>query len=445
MKQLRNVVGIWLPGSLVSLCLIMGAVSAHAEQGEAVFKQAPAYTVQIRTVVEMPFAGDFKSSALGAGFVVDAERGWVMTNAHVSARSPSQVRIAFRGGAYKAASKVYVDPYLDLAILQLGNGQREGLTAAKLHCGELPSMGHPVGAFGHPWGLYYTGTRGIISGVTAQMGGEMLQTDAPINGGNSGGPLISLETGEVVGINTSSIANEKDQNTNFATPMKYACRVLELLQAGQDPSPPKLSTVFLKDLDDLGELVVAETYLGRKTIALKAGDLIRGVVEVAGEIHNEGQLVHALRGRLDRVGLEIVRDGKDITVRGKLPPVGEVTARWGVYISGVLFAPAGFRDNEELRLERPLIVHSVERGSLGQSLQIGKWDVLVKLDGKPVRGLEDLHERVRAAQQADRPVTLVFKRWSGQRDQVYDYVERTLVVEEFVLVGGREGHRLARK
>jgi S1-C subfamily serine protease len=445
MKQLRDVFGIWLPGSLVSLSLIMGAVSARAEQGEAVFKQAPAYTVQIRTVVEMPFRGDIKSSALGAGFVVDAERGWVMTNAHVSARSPSQVRIAFRGGAYKAARKVYVDPYLDLAILQLSDEQREGLTAAKLDCGEMPSMGHPVGAFGYPWGLYYTGTRGIISGVTAQIGGEMLQTDAPINGGNSGGPLISLETGAVVGINTSSIASEQDQNTNFATPMRYACRVLELLQAGQDPSPPKLSTVFLKDLDDLGELVVAETYLGRKTIGLKAGDLIRGVVGVPGEIHNEGQLVHALRGHLDPVGLEIVRDGKDVTVSGRLLPVGEVTARRGVYVSGVLFAPAGFRDNEELRVEQPLIVHSVEHGSLGQSMQIQKWDVLVKVDGKPVQGLEDLHERVRAAKQADRSVTLVLRRWSGARDQVYDYVERTLAIEEFQLVGGNQAERLARK
>jgi hypothetical protein len=221
--------------------------------------------------------------------------------------------------------------------------------------------------------------------------------------------------------------------------------VLELLRAGQDPSPPKLSTVFLKDLDDLGELVVAETYLGRKTITLKAGDRIRGVVGVPGEIRNEGQLVHALRGRLDRVGLEIVRDGKDITVSGRLPPVGEITARRGVYVSGVLFAPAGFRDNEELRLEQPLIVHSIERGSLGQSLEIEKWDVLVKLDGRPVQGLEDLHERVHAAQQADRPVTLVFKRWSGQRDQVYDYVERTLAIEEFQLVGGSQTERLARK
>ena len=196
MLQLRDVFGIWLPGMWVVIGLFAGVVPAQAENGEAVFKKAPAYTVQIRTVVEMPFADDERGSGLGSGFVVDAKRGWVMTNAHVAARSPSQIRIAFRGGEYKPATKVYVDPYLDLAILQLNDAQRQELRAAKLDCGEMPSMGHPVGAFGHPWGLYYTGTRGIVSGVTARFRGEMLQTDAPINGGNSGGPLISLETGK---------------------------------------------------------------------------------------------------------------------------------------------------------------------------------------------------------------------------------------------------------
>ena len=123
MKQLRNVFGIWLPGMLVVLGLFAGVAPAQAENGEAVFKKAPAYTVQIRTVVEMPFVDDEKSSGLGSGFVVDAKRGWVMTNAHVAARSPSHIRIAFRGEEYRPASKVYVDPYLDLAILQLSDEQ----------------------------------------------------------------------------------------------------------------------------------------------------------------------------------------------------------------------------------------------------------------------------------------------------------------------------------
>lgn len=83
-------------------------------------------------------------------------------------------------------------PYLDLAVLKLAEEQRAGLEAARLDCGELPPVGRPVGAFGHPWGLTYTATRGIVSGVTAQFEGELLQIDAPINGGNSGGPLLSL-------------------------------------------------------------------------------------------------------------------------------------------------------------------------------------------------------------------------------------------------------------
>lgn len=431
--------GLW---AILSLLVFIPAYAGNAEK---VFEQAPAYTVQIRTVVEVPFAEDWRSSSLGAGFVVDAERGWIMTNAHVSARSPSHIRIAFRGGKYKPATKVYVDPYLDLAILQLGDAQRQGLTAATLDCSEMPAMGHPVGAFGHPWGLSYTGTRGIISGVTAQVGGEMLQTDAPINGGNSGGPLISLESGKVVGINTSSMGRDDDQNTNFATPMKYACRVLELLQAGKDPSPPRLSTVFIKDLDDYGVLIVGETYLGADTIALQSGDLINGVVGVPGEIHNEGQLVHALRGRLGHVRLKIARAGIHRTVTGHFNPAGRVTERQGVYVSGVLFAPAGFRDSQELNLTQPLVAHSVQRGSLAQSLEIEKWDVLVKLDGQPVRGLGDLYARVQAAREADKPVTLVLKRWSSEYDQLYDYVERTVAIEDLEFVGPVPNENVARR
>ena len=429
--------------ALLALCVIFSS-PAYATIGEDIFKQAPVYTVQIRTVVEMPFSEDKRSSALGAGFVVDAERGWIMTNAHVAARSPSRVRIAFRGGDYRPASKVYVDPYLDLAILQLSDEQRRDLKEAKLDCDEYPPMGHPVGAFGHPWDLYYTGTRGIISGVTAQTGNEMLQTDAPINSGNSGGPLISLENGKVVGINTSSIDDKDDQNTNFAIPMKYACRVLELLRAGADPSPPQLSTIFITDLDDRGKLIVGKTYLDPKTIALQAGDMITAVDGASGEIHNEGQLVHALRGRLDRFALKVIRKGQEITLTGKLHPVDRVTARRGVYVSGVLFAPTGFRDKKELNLTQPLMVHHVDRGSLAESLDIEKWDMLVSIDGQPVGGLTDLHKRIAAARQDDRPVTFVLRRWSHKRDQFYDYIERSVAIEDLGFVGPAPNKSVAR-
>lgn len=416
---------------MVGLMIAMlGLPAAWALDPEGIFQHAPAYTVQIRAMVVLPFVEDTAGSSLGAGFVVDAERGWVMTNSHVAASSPSIVLIAFRGEEYEKASKIYVDPYLDLAILQLAKPQRKNLTAAELDCGELPPMGHPVGAFGHPWGLSYTGTRGIISGATSKVSGEMIQTDAPIDEGNSGGPLISLVSGQVLGINTSGI-----ENTNLAVPMKHACRVLELLQAGDDPSPPQLLTIFFEELDERGKLVVAETYLEPGTIALESGDAIVGVEGVAQEIRNEGQLVHALRGRLDHAVLAVLRDGQRITLAGRFSPADRVTERQGVYASGLLFAPADFRDNQELNLEQPLLVHHVEDGTLAQGLEIETFDVLVKLDGQPVRGLDDLHARLDAAKAQDEPVTLVLKRWSTKPDRVWDYIERTLAVEDLELVG----------
>lgn len=83
-----------------------------------------------------------------------------------------------------------------------------------------------------------TCTRGITPTVTMRLGVNMLQKGVPINEGNSGGPLISLETGQVVGINTAKVKEESVEGLCFAVPMLYACTILDLLRAGCDPSPP---------------------------------------------------------------------------------------------------------------------------------------------------------------------------------------------------------------
>ena len=420
--------------ALLSIAFVVSP-AALADNGEDIFERAPLYTVQIRTTVNMPFTEDWRKSSMGAGFVVDAERGWVMTNAHVTAKSPSQLRARFQHGEYREATKVYVDPYLDLAILELDESQHEGLEAATLDCEEFPHIGHPVGAFGHPWNLVYTGTRGIISGVSSRMGTEMLQTDAPINGGNSGGPLISLETGKIVGLSTASINKDDDQNTNFAVPMKYACRVLQLLQDGKDPSPPQLSAMFYEDLDDEGRLTVAQTYPSDGTLVLEVGDTISAVAGVSDEIRNEGQLVHALRGRLKAVELEVTRSGSQMTITGRLEPAARVIERNGVYAAGILFAPMNLRDGRELNLGLPLMVHSVEDGTLGQSLEIAEWDMLVSVNGYPVEDLSNLYERLGAADRNGEAVSFVFKRWSNDRNRIYDYLERSMEIDNLQFVG----------
>ncbi len=376
-----------LPGVLWGGLLL--GVAAPAPANEDVFKTALRYTVQIRSTLPVPFDGDRKGSGLGAGFVVDAERGWIMTNAHVVGRSP-----VARGSRLSRAASSPRQPRSTSTRSSTSRScgsstaaRRAASEAPKLECGAVPPVGHPVGAFGHPWRLQFTGTRGIISGVTARYRTELLQTDAPINQGNSGGPLISLENGRVVGINTAGIRGA--QNTNFAVAIKYACRILELLQQGKDPSPPDLKLVYFRDVDDRKELKVARSYAGEGMLQLLPGDLIRQVVGVDGTIENETQLLHALRGRLDEARLLVVRSGQDMVVAGAKPPMQpRARERAGVYASGVLFGPVTIRDAPEIGV-RGLMVHYVESGSIGESQEIEKSDLLEAVDGAPVPDLED--------------------------------------------------------
>jgi serine protease Do len=416
---------------LASLCALV-PVAIAADVSEDIFKSALRYTVQVKTTLPVPFDGDRKGSALGAGFVVDAGRGWIMTNAHVVGRSPSRVEVALHGDEYAEATKVYVDPFLDLAIVRVAERvDTRGIAEPQLECGGMPQVGHPVGAFGHPWRLPFTGTRGIISGVTARYRTELLQTDAPINQGNSGGPLISLDTGRIVGINTAGIRGA--QNTNFAVAIKYACRVLQLLREGADPSPPDLKLVYFRDVDNRKQLKVARSYADDGTFKLLPGDVIRQVVGESGAIENETQLLHALRGRLANSSVKVMRGSEETAVTGAKLPMRRVLEMRGVYASGVLFGPITVRDALEIGA-RGLMVHHVESGSTGEAQEIEKSDLLEAVDGTPVLDVDALHARLSDARATRRRVTLTFKKLAGG-DTLFTYTQRNLPVGELRIIG----------
>ena len=420
------------------LLLFLNTVAALAQPvqpdtGEAIFSNALAYTVQIKAAIPIPFDGDNKGFGTGSGFVVDRERGWVMTNAHVVSRSPARIEVAFYEGEFGEAKKLYVDPFLDLAILDVGERARaKGIENAPLDCGESPRVGHPVGAFGHPWGLKYTGTRGIISGVTARHEQELLQTDAPINPGNSGGPLISAITSKVVGINTASYRGS--QNTNMAVAMKYACRVLQVMREGGDPSPPDLPLIYFKDLDEKKVLRVAKSYLEPGLLSLQPRDIIKEVVDAPGKIDNETQLFDKLRGRLDRVNLIVEREGREIQISGKLKSMPRVTGRSGTFVSGILFGPVQLRDATEINVSK-VYVHFVEIGSAGQFSEIQRGDFLEELDEQAVKSHQQLYGLLEKAQQENRTVTLKLRRFEGGRG-IFTYLERKLRVAQLEMIEG---------
>ncbi|OGA55040.1 MAG: hypothetical protein A3F74_07430 [Betaproteobacteria bacterium RIFCSPLOWO2_12_FULL_62_58] len=421
-------------GCLPFLVAIFVATHVSAvEDSEAVFAAVAKYTMKIETTVRMPFVPkDELGVFFGAGFVVDARRGWVMTNAHVVQRSPATIRMKPRGGAWIPVKRVYVDPYLDVAIVASAEPDKlSGTTAASLACEEFPAVGHPVGAFGHPWGLDYTGTRGIVAGVSDKFEVGALLTDAPINSGNSGGPLISLVTGRVVGINTSAIDAAGVQNLNFAVAARYACKILDLLRAGRDPSPPEGTLVFFDDVEDTGILKVARNFTPPGHLALLPGDMIKAVVGEAGPITRESELIHALRGRLDDFTLRVERAGKEIKLSGNLPAATKLLDRKIVYASGVVFGHRRHFNAAEVNLGRILATH-VEEGSLGRSAGFQQLDAIATIDGESVQDLDEMYRLLDQARAAGRSVNVVVtKQVVGPQGRVFfAYREISLPVKE---------------
>jgi S1-C subfamily serine protease len=370
---------------LIAVAYFGGVRDAAAEPAPSVFDAADGYTVRIRTLIEYGLGDDAIGSSKGTGFVVDAERGWIITNRHVVGESPSRVEISRKDKRYQAAHKVYVDPYIDIAVI--ATDEPISASEATLGCdSSLPSKGHSVGAYGHPWGLEYTGTQGVISGYTHKYGPEVLQTDAPINPGNSGGPLISLETGEIVGVNAAKISEEGVESLGFAVPIKQVCQIVELLKAGKDPSPPDLGATFF-DLEDSNEIIVSEVFAPSSALGLRPNDVIVAAGTTLEPVDGYHELVDALRGSLDSVRLRVLRDDEFIELSGSLPAW---RTRRGVAFAGLVFAPFNFRDANALPLSHDIGIQNIVKGSFGDAVDIEFWDMIRRVNDVEIQSLEHL-------------------------------------------------------
>jgi S1-C subfamily serine protease len=416
--------------------LAMACVQAHAESdAEAAFRAAKAWTVRVQVERTVSFVEDEPGAFQGAGFVVDAERGWILTNAHVAGRSPTNLKIAFEGGKLIPAERVYVDPYLDVAVISYMPAQlKKPPPEPTLECDSVPPIGHPVGAFGHPWGFRFTGTRGIASAISSRFGADMLQTDAPINAGNSGGPLLSLETGRVVGISAAKIADAEVEGLSFAVPMPYACTIVKLLKAQQDPSPPVGRIDFAIDENDERTLYVANTRLESPGIDLQVGDEIVAVGDR--KVRTPTQFIDAARGHLDGLLLTVRRDEKEIRVRGQIPAAAKVIERRGLWIDGALFAPVGDFYAGWLKDGDGLMVHHVDDSSEAASVGLQYFDVIERINDKPVHTIDELERVVAESMSRKQPIELLLIRVMAEGDRLFEYERRYLSGDQVGRVGG---------
>jgi len=273
------------------------------------------------------------SQSLGSGVVVDAEKGYVLTNNHVIARA-DEISVGLKDGRKLAAKLIGTDPDSDLAVIQI---EAKDLTALTLANSDQLQVGDFVVAVGNPFGLGQTVTSGIVSalGRTGLRGLEyqnFIQTDASINPGNSGGALINLR-GELVGIN-SAIFTPSGGNVGigFAIPSSMARYVMgQLIQFGEvrrgtlglfvQDLTADLAGAF--DIDAGHGALVAEVTSGSAAdkAGLQPGDVI---VQMAGHkvlnardfFNAEGQL--ALGETLD---VEFLREGATHELSLAIQPV----------------------------------------------------------------------------------------------------------------------------
>jgi serine protease Do len=432
MRRAGSTSWTWWLLALPALAVLATPAFAVSSSPEEIFERARDYTVRIRTQILHPFDRDSRGSQMGAGFVVDAARGWVMTNAHVVGVSPSTVQVAFVDGVFQPARKLYVDSFTDVAILVLTK-RSSARRAAELDVTNRPRVGEAVGAFGHPLGMLFTGSRGIVSGSTDQYGPDLIQIDATVDHGNSGGPVIRLSDGRVVGIATAMAGDSKADRLNFATPMKDVARILDLLRKGRRPDPPQMSFSLLVDDDGRHTMSVGCTHDSARW-PFEPGDRIVSVEGERGEPKTISDLVTALRGRTGRIPIGVDRGGHRVTVTVDPELRPSVIDRRGLSIDGVLVAPAHFEDLDALRDLSDLIVHSVDPGSAGETLDLEANDVLYSVDGRRFQDFDSLlvffQHRPRGT-----PVQAVFQRWSVDVNHIFEYHVRELPGESVELVG----------
>ncbi|MEG0856914.1 MAG: trypsin-like peptidase domain-containing protein [Terrisporobacter sp.] len=199
---------------------------------QAVSQKAMPSVVGITTTVtsvDNPFSFPTEAEGVGTGIVVDAN-GYILTNSHVISDGEAKtVSVMFNDGSSKDGQVIWHDAQLDLAIVKVN---ASGLTPAELGDSDKVSIGDISIAIGNPYGLDLKGTvtQGIISGLDRTIKTEqatmtgLMQTDASINSGNSGGPLLN-EQGQVIGINTAKTS--EGESLGFAIPINSAKAIVE--------------------------------------------------------------------------------------------------------------------------------------------------------------------------------------------------------------------------
>jgi Do/DeqQ family serine protease len=277
-----------------------------------------------------------QEQAAGSGVIVDAAKGYVLTNNHV-VRQADRIVVTLKDRRQFPAKLVGTDPGTDVAVLQI---PAQNLTALKFGDSDALQVGDYVIAIGNPFGIGQTVTSGIVSalgrsGLSPEGYEDFIQTDASINPGNSGGPLINLR-GELIGINTAILGPSGGNiGIGFAIPSNMARAVMTQIERFGEVRRGRLG-IAMEDLTAANaKKAGVKTLEGALIVSVQPGSPAEKLGLRAGEVivALNGRPVHSaaeLRARLgltpvgEEVELRILRGAETRNIKAKIAPPQEV-------------------------------------------------------------------------------------------------------------------------
>ncbi|WRH77260.1 MAG: trypsin-like peptidase domain-containing protein [Sphingobium sp.] len=401
---------------------------------EQILAEASRYTVKIEVLNEIALNQDTGGSAFGAGFLVDRARGWIVTNAHVATRSPSTLRVAFRGEAAIEAKRIHIDAAKDLAVLAIDPADIPSTAIqAVLACDAVPSPGASLLAFGHPWGLSYTASRGILSGLAWFYPNQLIQTDAAINTGNSGGPLINLADGRVIGVNTATYQPDTASGTStaigLAEPIPSICTILDLLKVGGDARLRLLPVAIATAGEDLRPRV-ADVFDNKS--GLKNGDIILRA-NGGKDLETYADLLTSLRGAGNVTNITVDRKGKVLDVTSPVSIVPDALKARAINFSGLIISEPWKLDDFEVNPKRNLVIDWYENGEEGVLAGAQVSDYIVSVDGQSFEKVDALYSYLDSVS-SDQTVEIILRRASlaPEVHREYHHIELSRTKLEWV-------------
>ncbi len=370
---------------------------------------------------------------IGSGVIISPD-GYIITNNHV-VDGATDIKVTLGDRRILSAKLIGTDPLTDLAVIKI-----EGSNFPNIPLGDSTQLhpGQTVLAFGNPFGFRFTVTRGIVSALNRpnpynddpRKPGQYIQTDAAINQGNSGGPLVNAR-GEVIGINTFLISPSGSfSGMGFAIPtqivqptvdslVRYGKVSHSYIGVGITDVTPENSKFF--DLKDANGAVISEVQPDSPgaRAGLKVGDVIVGLdgkkVSGAGEL--QAQVSEMRPGT--KVALDILRDGKSMNVPVTLEELGskdkteELNAsadngkpRWGVGI-------ADLTSDVRQQLQAPstlkgAVIQRVQPGSPAEEAGLQPGDVIQSVDRKPTPTASEVQKALASVPKGQDAMVLVW-------------------------------------